>query len=175
MVPLMQSNANLKPLHSAAPVQIAIPIGTILARELFWRIGGYDAGMMFYGAAEPEFSIRAWLTGAEILSISDLKVAHQSKSRAEKVQRLDSLLPYLVQNRLRFGMLYLSDLAILQMVRHYSMTFPNHQVQKAFALVNSGDVWQRKQFLQRALPRDFNWFIQKFDIKDQIGREILRN
>jgi glycosyltransferase involved in cell wall biosynthesis len=34
---------------------------TVIDRDLFFRLGGYDEALPLYGAAEPEFSVRAWL------------------------------------------------------------------------------------------------------------------
>jgi GT2 family glycosyltransferase len=68
-VPSMGFRWNHDLRTTVAPVQIASCIGTILKRELFMKIGGYDDGIILYGGAEQEFSVRAWLSGAEIVSV----------------------------------------------------------------------------------------------------------
>lgn len=154
------------------PVQIAACHGTILSRALFHKIGGYDAGMIYYSAAEPEFSVRAWLSGAEILSIPELEVAHRFKPKPERTEFLQGLRPYMIHNSFRFGILYLSEAAILQMIRYFSIKFPRH-VHQALQLLNNSDVWKHRRYLQEHLLYNFEWFIAQFRLKNQVGQEIV--
>jgi glycosyltransferase involved in cell wall biosynthesis len=172
IVPFMGTKWIKGPLTRMTPVQIAACSGTILKNNLFKKIGGYDPGMILYGAAEPEFSVRAWLSGAEILSLPQVEIFHRFKPQAERKQFVEELRPYMIHNSLRFGMLYLSELAILQMIRHFAMKFPN-RIQKALRMVENSDVWQRRDFLSKHLRYDFHWFIKRFDLKDQVGQRIL--
>jgi glycosyltransferase involved in cell wall biosynthesis len=174
VVPFMGTNWNRDIPQGVVAVQIAACPGTVLKNSLFQKIGGYDAGMIMYGAAEPEFSVRAWLTGAEVVSVPDLEVHHRFKNKSQRNRHVRELRSFMVHNCLRFGLLYLGRLASLQMMRHLTMTFPAHAKQ-AFFLLNESDIWDRKQFLVNTLRHDFNWYIERFDLKDQIGREILRD
>jgi glycosyltransferase involved in cell wall biosynthesis len=171
-VPFMGTWWNREPLNGLAPVQIATTIGTILKRDLFWRIGAYDQGMKLYAGAEPEFSVRAWLSGAEIVCVPEINVKHRFKPTEERDQFLKGLRPYMTHNSLRFGICYLSEPAILQLLRYFALKFPV-DAQKAFALLNGSDVWQRRDFLSSSLRYDFDWFIRRFNLKDQLGRNIL--
>jgi hypothetical protein len=40
-------------------------------------------------------------------------------------------------------------------------------------MVEASDVWSRREELSRSLPRSFDWFVQRFDLKDQVGGDIL--
>ena len=72
--------------------------------DLFRRAGGYDTEMPVYGAAEPEFSVRLWLCGAEIVSMPDLVLHHRFRPAAERQPFLDAINKVLLRNYLRFGL-----------------------------------------------------------------------
>jgi glycosyltransferase involved in cell wall biosynthesis len=152
-------------------VQIAACPATALTRELFDRIGGYDDGMKMYGAAEPEFSVRAWLTGAEIMLVPQLVVNHRFKPRTERVAFLRERRQNLVHNSLRFGLLYSSEAGAMQLLRYYAKKFPDHFA-AAVSDVDKSDVWQRRDQLQQELKHDFPWYVEHFQLKDQAGGEI---
>jgi hypothetical protein len=46
-------------------------------------------------------------------------------------------------------------------------------MRKALKLIGAGDVWERRASLQKNLVQDFAWFVNKFDLTDQIGLPIL--
>jgi hypothetical protein len=154
------------------PIHVASSAGTILKTELFRKLGGYDSGMIFYGGAEPEFSIRGWLSGAEIVSIPNLTISHRFKMQDEKDAFLKELRPFMIHNNLRFGLLYLNNLSILQMIRYYALNFPD-KIQEGLKLIENSDVWERRSILKGLLKHDFYWFVNKFGITDHIGQHIL--
>jgi len=156
----------------APPRSNCLVPGTILERNLFHKIGGYDVGMITYGAAEPEFSLRAWLSGAEIISVPELELRHRFQKQVDATRFLNRHRSILMHNNIRFGLLYLSRASSLQMLRHYAMKFPRN-MRKALKLIEAGDVWERRASLQKNLVHDFAWFINKFDLTDQIGLPIL--
>ena len=172
IVPYMGTRWNAGLNGRLAPVQIASSAGTVIERRLFERLGGYDPGMIVYGAAEPEFSLRAWLSGAEICCLRELKISHRFQPRQSANRFLRRQRSSLMHNNIRFGLLYLSRSSSLQMLRHYAMKFPRN-MQKAMSLVHASDVWQRRAFLQKTLRYDFSWFIDRFGLTDQIGLAIL--
>lgn len=138
--------------------------------ELFYRLG-YDSGMIMYGAAEPEFSVRAWLSGAEVRMVPQLRVEHALKPTAERQAFIRSVRLDMVCNGLRFGLLYASEAGALQLLRYYSLKFPN-LFDEALARVQSSDVWGRRAHLKAELPRPFPWFVEHLNLKDQAGGEI---
>jgi glycosyltransferase involved in cell wall biosynthesis len=171
LVPFMGTlwNTTLDPL---TPIQIAACPGTILYKRLFEAIAGYDSGMILYGAAEPEFSIRAWLSGAEILALPQVEVSHRFKSQEERDLFLSEVNVFLLHNSIRFGLLYLNESTSLQMIRYHSLRFPE-QIREALKMIESSDVWERKTFLEKALQYNLNWLIQKFGIVDEAGSPII--
>lgn len=172
VVPFMGTYWNKEPVHRPAEVQIAACPATVLPRDLFERLGGYDGGLLMYGAAEPEFSVRAWLSGAEIILVPQLSVAHRFKPPQERTAFIKAMRQHMVCNGLRFGLLYADEAGALQLLRYYALKFPN-LFQQALATVEGSDVWARRSHLQATLPRDFSWFVQHFGLKDQAGGEIL--
>lgn len=172
IVPFMGTKWNKNPTPSQeAYVQIASSAGTVITKSLFDKLGGYDSGMKLYGAAEPEFSVRAWLHGAEIISVSSLHVYHTFKTKTEIDTFISDLRTKMVHNNLRFGLLYLNEQESLKMIRHFAMIYPDH-IQMALRLVVDSDVWQRRNYLRETLSYDFNWFVKRFNLKNQVGQEI---
>ena len=172
LVPLMGTSWNRDPVEGAGQVPIAVCSATVIPRALFERLGGYDAGMLHYGAGEPEFSVRAWLHGAEICSLTDLEVQHEFKARSEFAKFIDSVRLYWVHNCIRFGLLYLSELGCMQLLRYYARAYPT-VFQRSLAMVNKSDVWERRALLEQHRERSFDWFVGYFGLRNQIGGAII--
>jgi glycosyltransferase involved in cell wall biosynthesis len=172
VVPFMATLWNVDMVDGISPVQIAPCTATVLTADLFRRIGGYDNGMLIYGAGEPEFSVRAWLCGAEIFVAGDLCVEQRFKQLDELSNFLAAIRHFWVHNCIRFGLLYLSELGCLQLLSFYARQFPN-VFERALALVAESDVWERRKLLEHRLERPFRWFVDHFALKDQAGGEIL--
>ena len=172
VVPFMGTYWNRDKLDAPAPVQIAACPATAMTRALFNELGGYDPGMRIYGAAEPEFSVRAWLHGAEIWMHPEFQVEHRFKPKAERESFIGEVRPYMVHNSLRFGLLYLGEDACMQLLRYQACKFPV-LFADAIRMVDRSDVWQRRKRLERQLRRPFEWFVRRFRLKDQNGGDIL--
>ena len=172
VVPFMGTYWNREPVPGPAEVQVAACPATVLPRELFAQLGGYDDGLLMYGSAEPEFSVRAWLSGAEIILVPQLAVAHRFKPPQERAAFIRDMRPFMVRNGLRFGLLYSDEAGALQLLRYYALKFPN-LFKDALAAVQRSDVWERRAQLSARLPRDFSWFVEHFNLKDQAGGDLL--
>jgi glycosyltransferase involved in cell wall biosynthesis len=172
VVPFMGTYWNKEPPPGLTEVQIAACPATVLSRDLFNRLGGYDEGMIMYGAAEPEFSLRAWLYGAEVMLVPQLLVEHRFRPPHERVAFVRGVREHMVGNSLRFGLLYADEDGAFQLLRYYALKFPNlfHQ---ALATVERSDVWRRRTELEAMLARPFSWFVEHFGLKDKAGGEIL--
>lgn len=171
VVPFMGTYWNTDPQHEVHPVEIASSAGTVLYRSAFDALDGYDPGMLIYGGAEPEFSVRAWLSGLEIHSVPSLTVEHQFKPEEQRNHLTASRRVFMVHNNLRFGLLYLGDEMILKMIRLMAWEFPAH-AGEAFRMVESSDVFERRIELEKKLTRSFPWFVNRFVLKDQAGEAI---
>jgi glycosyltransferase involved in cell wall biosynthesis len=142
--------------------------GTALSKDLFRRVGGYDTAMPIYGAAEPEFSVRLWLYGAEIVCLPDLVLEHRFRPPSERRPFLDAISLIQVCNYLRFGMLYL-DQALVRRVFDYYLGAAPQVFERAVKRVWAGDVWGRREHLRRNLPRRFQHFAARFGLGDMSG------
>lgn len=84
VVPFMGTHWNREdPKNDKDLVQISSAAGTFIHNKLFNEIGGYDDGMIIYGAAEPEFSLRIWLNGGIIELVNSIYVFHKFKNESE--------------------------------------------------------------------------------------------
>lgn len=171
LVPVMGTTWNRRPAEGRGEVPVAVCAATAISRDLFDALGGYDESMRVYGAGEPEFSVRAWLHGAEILSVPDLEVQHDFKPRGEHARFLESVRLEWVHNCLRFGLLYLSELGCMQLLRYYALAFPD-VYQRAIALLDAGDVFERRARLATSQRRSFDWLVGQFGIRDQLGQAL---
>jgi glycosyltransferase involved in cell wall biosynthesis len=172
LVPFMGTCWNSGPIQGTAPAPVATCHATVMMRDLFVRLGGYDPGMILYGAGEPEFSVRAWLHGAEIIVVEELRVEHEFKPRDELDRFIAAVRPFWVHNCLRFGLLYLSEPGCLQLLRFYARTFPS-VFPSALRRISRSDVWQRRSYLEGQRQRSFAWFVDHFGIRNQAGGEII--
>lgn len=171
VVPFMGTRWNKHQLRPGDAVHVPSCAGTLVSHATFDEMGGYDDGMVLYGGAEPEFGLRAWLSGHPVVAVPDLLVWHRFKTQNEINSFLEGLRPAMTHNCLRFGALYLPDRLLWQMIRYHANvneeTFP-----EAIARLESSDVWDRRDQLRRRLPHDFEWFSQTFGLLDQVGRVL---
>ncbi len=172
VIPQMGTSWNMQRASSTAAVQIATCHATVLTRDLFHELGGYDTGMILYGGGVPEFSVRAWMRGAEIHSVAELEVDHEFKSRDQFAVFLYSIRHYWVHNSLRLGLLYLSEPGCLQVLEYYSQTHPE-EFRAAMELVNDSDIWERRRWLEESQLRSFEWFAGYFGIQEQASKQIV--
>jgi len=172
LVPFMGATWNDEPPGRTAPVQIAPCHATALSRDLFGRLGGYDSEMQYYGGGEPEFSVRAWLHGAEIVLVKDLEVRHHFRTDEERDRFLDEVRPFSVRNRMRFGLLYLSEPGCMQMLAYYAREYPE-LIQDALSDTDKSDVWERRADLEQSCQYPFDWFVRRFDLRNEDGAEVI--
>ncbi|MFD3676879.1 glycosyltransferase family 2 protein [Streptomyces sp. NPDC058613] len=173
VVPHMGTHWNPEPESSeeAPRVQIASSAGTALERELFERIGGYDEGMVHYGGFEPEFSLRAWLSGAEIVLARGITLTHRFKTAGERRAFIPEARTAMVHNCLRFAVAHLPEPLILEAVRLQALEFPHH-MGDALRMLEEHDAWGRREELRAKLRYDFAWFAATMGLVDQIGSPL---
>jgi hypothetical protein len=171
IVPFMGTRWNNRRPRGATYVQVAACSATVLPRKLFAELGGYDEAMLVYGGGEPEFSIRAWLHGAEIVSVAGLEVAHRFKPKDEYRRFMSEVRPFWVHNCLRFGLLYLSEAGCMQLLRHHAQKSPHFQ--GAVRRIDRGDVWERREYLESRRVHAFAWFVERFALRNQVGGPII--
>jgi glycosyltransferase involved in cell wall biosynthesis len=172
LIPLMGTTWVSGSFEGSAHVPVSVCAATVIPRALFQRLGGYDEGMLLYGGGEPEFSVRAWLQGAQIRSVAALEVQHEFKPRSEFLQFIEGVRLERVHNGLRFGLLYLSQLGCLQLLRFYARAHAA-VFDAALKMIDASDVFERRALLETRHTRPFEWLVEAFALKNQVGGAIL--
>jgi hypothetical protein len=142
-------------------VPVAACTCTVLERAMFHALQGYDQSLPLYGAAEPEFSVRAWLSGYEIMAVPELLVFHRFRPRNVYEAYRRSISEVLICNYLRFACYYLPEDLLKITYDHYHQFAASRFDQYMLSIVSAG-VWQRRHQLQQSLPRDFTWLARRF-------------
>jgi glycosyltransferase involved in cell wall biosynthesis len=169
-LPSLTTRWNTEPAGDLAPVQVASSAGLVIDRQLYTSLGGFDPGMMSYGPHEAEFSLRAWLRGAEVLNLPGLQILHAFRGAEERDETLRANLPMVLHNRLRFALLYLPSGLVLKMVRDMTSDYPAQMVAEACDLVTSSDVWTRRSLLRKKELFSFGWYLRKFGLDVPSGQ-----
>jgi len=134
---------------------------TVIDRILFHQLGGYDETMPIYGAAEPEFSVRLWLSGYEIVNIPDFYIHHRFRPRNEHELFCTSIREILLRNYLRFASYYLPEDLLSRAYDYYRVRYPS-EIDRCLLDLRETNVWSRRSELKRELPLDFRWFMRRF-------------
>jgi len=136
---------------------------TVIDQALFHQLGGYDETLPLYGAAEPEFSVRTWLSGYEIVNLPDLLVHHRFRPAAEYNAFRAAISGILLRSYLRFACYYLPEALLRQTYDYYQAWMP-HDFDECLAQIIKDGVWTRRDQLKQQLPLDFSWFARKFSL-----------
>ena len=146
------------PYEFKGNIPVSTCAGTIIYTELFKRLGGYDTAMPVYGAAEPEFSVRIWLYGAEITICPDLVLWHRFRPPEERNPFIKQIELVQIKNYLRFAMLYLDDVSLKDTQDHYFTSSPILFEKAMNFLETDVTIIKRKDHLQTILLRNFSWY-----------------
>jgi glycosyltransferase involved in cell wall biosynthesis len=144
-------------------VPIAACTCTIIDQYLFHHLGGYDETLPLYGPAEPEFSVRAWLSGYEIINLPDLLVQHRFRPEREHAAFVSSIQATLLRNFLRFAYYYLPHELLERTYAHYTAVAPE-VFNSCLAAILSDGAGNRRIELQQKLAFDFQWLARRFGL-----------
>ena len=142
---------------------VAACTGTVVSRLLFHRLGGYDECLPLYGAAEPEFSVRTWLSGHEIINVAELAIRHRFRPKAAHDKFISSIATVLRRNYLRFACCYLPPELLTKTYKYHANVAPE-EFKRLLAELEAGGVWIQRARLQNWLPLDFRWFARRFGL-----------
>ena len=165
MLPAMAVTWLAEPGVFGGYVPVSACTGTVIDRSLFHHLGGYDETLPLYGAAEPEFSVRAWLSGYEIINVPELAIGHRFRPTTEQNQFLCAHGQLLRSNYLRFACCYLPEDLLLRTYDFYAGLAPE-EFNACLAQLVAAGVWTQRETLQRKLRRDFRWFATRFAMID---------
>lgn len=150
-------------------VPIAPCTCTVIDSHLFHELGGYDETLPLYGAAEPEFSVRAWLSGYEIANVPALSVAHRFRSQTDISQFQRQNYRVLLTNYVRFACSYLPDEMLKSVLEFYERVMDADFDSSMEELVGHG-IWDRRALLMELLPLDFSWFASRFGLYGRVNQ-----
>jgi glycosyltransferase involved in cell wall biosynthesis len=162
ILPSMGTSWIAAPASSQGHVPVSACSCTVIDRRLFHHLGGYDESLPIYGAAEPEFSLRAWLHGYEIVNVPDLVIHHRFRPKVQFDAYRASIKRTLVRNYVRFSCYYLPEDLLMRAYGHYAAAAPE-EYEECLAERIPQSAWRRREELSR-LPLDFNWFARKFNL-----------
>jgi GT2 family glycosyltransferase len=145
-------------------VPVAACTCTAIEAALFRRLGGYDEMFPLYGAAEPEFSVRAWLSGFQVLNLPDLHVYHRFRFKSDREQFEAQNNLVLLRNYLTFACCYLPE-PLLPRAFHYFSLVLGHHLRTFLADLEVSGIWGRRSQIKQSLPRSFDWYIDRFALK----------
>lgn len=126
-------------------------------REVFQEIGGFDAGMISYGSEDLEICLRAWLLGYEVVIVPHVEVSHLFRTR----------FPYqvnwthVVHNMLRTVYAHFSSERAGRVIATLG-SLPGFE--PAMRQVQAGDIWDRRDELERQRQYDDDWFFARFGL-----------
>lgn len=155
-------------------VQVAASAGMILDRSLYWSIGGFDPGMIMPGSADAEFSLRAWLSGAEVLNVPGLTVRRRVHGTAQPSAALPANLHIALYERLRLAVLYLPSDLVLRLLSDMAANHPEAVVAQACSLLAASDAWRRRSTLREHELLPFGWFSRRFGLEVNRGLDPHR-
>jgi glycosyltransferase involved in cell wall biosynthesis len=148
------------PFAYGGQIPVSPCTGSVIDRALFHHLGGYDEALPVYGAAEPEFSVRLWLSGYEVVNVPELQIRHRFRPRAEHDAYRASIRTILLRNYLRFACYYLPLNRLERTYEHYAGPSSQEFAACMDDIVSQG-VWARRAQLSR-LPLQFEWLVRRF-------------
>jgi len=151
-------NVRWLPPHDAEAYAVPLLPGCLLGvrREVFNELGGFDEGMLGYGAEDLELCMRLWRLGLECLVVPGSEVAH--RFRTAGARRIDHELSLF--NLLRLGILHLGA---ERLTRFLDALRGHDAFPRAMARIMAGDTFRRRAQLDGLMRFDDAWFFQRFD------------
>jgi GT2 family glycosyltransferase len=147
----------LEPCGVSHPYPVPMLGGAFLAmrRDVFEATGGFDSGLVVWGAEDAELCLRLWLLGCECWIDPAVDVAHLFRSAHPYAVNWEAML----HNILRVTMLHFGDARTERVVEalRTNAAFP-----AAFARLAQGDTWQRRAALRAQRRYDDDWFFERF-------------
>jgi GT2 family glycosyltransferase len=139
------------------PVPILGGFFVAMRRDVLETSAGFDEGLIRWGGADVELSLRLWSLGYECVLIPDVRVGHLFRSR----------LPYSLpryaypHNLLRIASIHFSEHRLARVAERLK-GWPGFPA--ALARLVASDVWQRRDELRSRRRRDDEWFCERFEI-----------
>jgi len=149
----------------STPYPVPLLCGCFLAlrRDVFTRIGGFDGGMVLWGAEDSELSIRLWTAGYECWMVPEVEVQHTFRAQFPYEVKWEPV----VHNRFRLASIHFGPRRLLRVVerlKHYD------EFAAASVRLLSGDLGARSNQMRALRRYDDDWFFRKF--KNELRSEL---
>ena len=152
-------NVTWLPRMGSEPYPVPILGGFFVAmrRDVLEATAGFDEGLIRWGGADVELSLRLWSLGYECVLIPSVRVGHLFRSR----------LPYSLpryayaHNLLRIASIHLSERRLARVIEELRR-WPSFA--GALARFVDSDAWRRRDELRSRRRRDDQWFCERFGI-----------
>lgn len=143
--------------QSSAPYPVPLLCGCFLAmrREVFNETGGFDSGMVVWGAEDSELSIRLWTLGYECWVTPEVNVQHAFRARFPYEVKWEPVL----HNRLRMATMHFGGrrlLRVMERLKKYD------EFAAASVRLLTGDLAARRSALHARRRYDDDWFFDRF-------------
>lgn len=143
--------------QNAKPYQTPLLCGCFLGmrRDVFTQIGGFDGGMVLWGAEDSEISIRLWTCGYECWVAPSVEVQHMFRAQFPYEVKWEPVL----HNRLRLAALHFGPRRLLRVIERLKKY---DEFAAASVRLLSGDLASRANHLRDLRRFDDDWFFHKF-------------
>jgi glycosyltransferase involved in cell wall biosynthesis len=148
------------------PYPVPLLCGCFLAlrRAVFTEIGGFDSGMVLWGAEDSELSIRLWTLGYECWVAPEVNVQHAFRAQFPYEVKWEPVL----HNRLRLASTHFGPRRLLRVVDRLKQY---DEFAAASVRLLTGDLAARASTLRTQRRYDDDWFFSKFpnDLRSELS------
>jgi glycosyltransferase involved in cell wall biosynthesis len=143
--------------QSSTPYPVPLLCGCFLAlrRDVFHEIGGFDSGMVLWGAEDSELSIRLWTLGYECWVAPEVDVQHAFRARFPYEVKWEPVL----HNRLRLATMHFGPRRLQRVVERLKKY---DEFAAASVRLLTGDLAARRSTLRSHRRYDDDWFFGNF-------------
>jgi GT2 family glycosyltransferase len=151
--------------QSSTPYPVPLLCGCFIAvrRDVFTEIGGFDSGMVVWGAEDSELSIRLWTLGYECWVAPEVDVQHAFRARFPYEVKWEPVL----HNRLRLATLHFGPRRLQRVVERLKRY---DEFAAASVRLLTGDLAARASKVRSLRRYDDDWFFAKFpnDLRSEL-------
>jgi glycosyltransferase involved in cell wall biosynthesis len=152
--------------QGSTPYPVPLLCGCFLAlrRDVFTEVGGFDSGMVLWGAEDSELSIRLWTLGYECWVVPELDVQHAFRARFPYEVKWEPVL----HNRFRLASIHFGPRRLLRVVERLKQY---DEFAAASVRLLTGDLAARASTLRSLRRYDDDWFFSRFpnDLRSELS------
>jgi glycosyltransferase involved in cell wall biosynthesis len=146
----------------------------LVEKKVFDKVGQFDSGIRYWGTADYELSLRAWLLGYRILCDPSVKVGHEFRDiNGQRPWTIDPI--DIIHNKIRLAVSHFNTERLSRYLREFSNICPDILAfNRGFLMAIEGGALDRRADLLRRRVNDDDWFFEKFPMNGWIDeRKII--